>query len=146
LTKSSIYQVRLSSYQNYQDTFSKVYRNAHEASKKRITQKIIILAGLIALKGSSKEEIEGYVSELKLDKNPNNPENLAAMHRAVELTLHDTALAKALIGHFAYDLRLHQISMRQIYHLGTFKLAKSNPEDLKDYVTAAEAITAELNA
>mgnify|MGYP007079446243 CR=1 FL=1 len=146
LTKPAIYQVRFSSYQNYQDTFAKVYKAAHTASGKRVTQKIIVLAGLLALKHASKSEIKGYLEELKLDKNPNKPEHANAMHRAVELTLHDTALAKSLLGHLAFDLRLHTIVMRQVYHLGTFKLAECDHDDLKALLLAAEAITADLNS
>ena len=97
LTKPAIYQVRFSSYPNYQDAFARVFVAAHTARGKRVTQKTIVLAGLLALKHASKSEIKDYLEELKLDRNPNKPENDNAMHRAVELTLHDTALAKSLL-------------------------------------------------
>lgn len=146
MTKPAIYQVRFSSYPNYQDAFARVFVAAHTARGKRVTQKTIVLAGLLALKHASKSEIKDYLEELKLDRNPNKPENDNAMHRAVELTLHDTALAKSLLGHLAFDLRIHDVSMRQVYHLGTFKLAQCDNEDLKSLLMAAEAITADLNA
>jgi len=146
MTKKAVYQVRFSSYPEFQKALDRALNKAQSTLDFRVSRKILVLAGLLSIKSLSRVKIKNLREELKIDKNPVKPENSGALHKAVELSLNDTALAKAIMGHFALELRIHDISMRELYHIGICHLDKIRGVEVSTLVQAAKAIHEDLNA
>lgn len=146
MSKKAVYQVRFSSYPDFQKTLDRVLRKAQSKFEFSVSRKMLVLAGVLSLKHLSGLQIAGLRKNLKIDKNPVRPDNRGALHRAVELSLHDTALAKSVLGHIALELRIHDISMRELYHIGIGRLDRISGADVSTLVLAAIAIHEDLNA
>lgn len=146
MSKKPVYQVRFSTYPNFQKALDRVLRKAQSTLDFKVSRKILVLAGVLSLKHLSRIQIKNLREKLRIDKNPIKPENPGALHKAVELSLNDTALAKSIMGHFAFELHIHDISMRELYHIGICHLDRISGADVSTLVQAAKAIHEDLNA
>jgi len=144
--KPQSYIVRFSSDRNFQAVIDRVVNKAKKATDGHVSRKTVVLAGLIALKSASKQNILTYRSKLVLGKNAHKDDRSKSLHKAVQLSLNDTALAKSLLGHVAFELRIHDLGLRELYHLGIYRLDKTKASDLATLIYAADAMREDLNS
>lgn len=159
MSADPVYQLRLSSYPEFQTKFNEVHQAANAwlsslsrdeirvgDKKFKVNQRMTILAGMLCLRTSTKDEIVQWLEHLTVDKDPNKPVYAGTLYKAAEMTMNETALAKALVGKLAYEYQLHTVTFREAFHLGVFALAECDQDEIAALYRAANMIVWDLTS